>query len=629
MSFTSETVLSDTAPSPVAARPQAAAQPQPAAQGDGARINNFSLNIATVNGSGSQTSNGVLLRAFFKMGIPVNGKNLFPSNIQGLPTWYVIRLSKDGYLARRDPYEVAVCMNGRTAAEDMAKVAEGGIVIYDDSLPIAARRPDVTYYPVPVGKLVKEAGLPFELRDYVANMVYVGALVYLLGIEMAEIEAAVEWNFDGKRKPIELNMDMVRRAYDWAQANLVKTDPFRVERMTGFNENQILVDGNTAAALGTIFGGVTVVAWYPITPASSLPDALNKYLPKLRTDPETGRGNFAIVQAEDELAALGMVIGAGWAGARAMTATSGPGLDLMAEFAGLAYFAEVPAVVWDVQRIGPSTGLPTRTSQGDISAAYYLSHGDKRHPILFPADPKEAFEFGHVSLDLAERLQTLVLVLSDLDLGMNVWASDRFEYPERPLDRGKVLTVEQLKELGNSWGRYKDVDGDGIGWRTLPGTPHPAAAYFTRGTGHTEYATYSERPEDWENNLARLGRKFETARNLVPAPVVDEVEGAHIGIISVGSNHAAIVEARDLLRAAGVETSYLRIRALPINETVRAFLEKYDRIVVIENNYDGQLYQILAAEMLGCACKMASVSRSNGLSLSAAWIAEQVQKGLQ
>lgn len=597
----------------------------PAAQRP-AVVNNFSLNIATINGSGSQTSNGVLLRVFFKMGIPVNGKNLFPSNIQGLPTWYIIRLSKDGYLARKDSYEIVVCMNGRTVAEDMANVAEGGMVVYDDSLPIAARRPDVTYYAVPVNKMVKEANLPFELRDYIANMVYVGVLAHLLAIDMAEIEDAVSWNFDGKPKPIELNMSMVRRAYEWAVANLVKTDPYRVERMAGFNENKMLVDGNTAAALGTIFGGVSFVGWYPITPASSVVDALSKYLPKLRTDSETGKANFAVIQAEDELAALGMVVGAGWAGARAMTATSGPGLDLMGEIAGLAYFAEVPAVIWDVQRIGPSTGLPTRTCQGDILAAYYLSHGDKRHVLLFPADPKEAFEFGHVALDLADRLQTLVIVLSDLDLGMNVWASDKFEYPEKPLDRGKVLTVEQLKELHGTWGRYKDVDGDGIGWRTLPGTPLAAAAYFTRGTGHTEYATYSERPEDWEQNMDRLARKFDTARGLVPAPVLDGVKGARIGIISVGSNHPAIVEARDLLRAAGVESSYMRLRALPINDTVRAFLHGYDRIFVVENNHDGQLHQILLSEEPLCSGGLMSLARSNGLPLTAAWIAEQIQK---
>ena len=589
-------------------------------------VNNFSLSIATVNGSGSQTSNGVLLRTFFKMGIPVNGKNLFPSNIQGLPTWYVIRLSKDGYLARRDAYEVAVCMNNRTAAEDMAKVAEGGIVLYDDAISIAARRPDVTYYPLPVSKLVKEANVAFELRDYIANMAYVGALIHLLDIEMAEIEDAVSWNFDGKRKPIDLNMEMVRRSYAWAQANLTKTDPYRIERMHGFNENKILIDGNTAAALGTIWGGVTVVGWYPITPASSVVDALNKYLPKLRTDPETDKATFAVIQAEDELAAIGMVVGAGWAGARAMTSTSGPGLDLMAEFAGLAYFAEVPAVIWDVQRVGPSTGLPTRTSQADILSAYYLSHGDTRYPLLFPADPTECFEFGNAAFDLAERLQTLVMVLSDLDIGMNIWATDRFAYPEQPMDRGKVLDAEQLRALAGSWGRYKDVDGDGIGYRTLPGTPHPGAAYFTRGTGHTEAATYSERPEDWEANLDRLARKFETARGLVPGPVVDAVGNAHIGIISVGSNHPAIVEARDLLRADGIESSYMRLRALPINDTVREFMHGFEKVFVVENNHDGQLHQILLSEEPLCGGDLVSVARNNGLPLSAAWIAEKIQK---
>jgi 2-oxoglutarate ferredoxin oxidoreductase subunit alpha len=589
-------------------------------------VNDFSINIATVNGSGSQTSNGVLLRAFFKMGIPVNGKNLFPSNIQGLPTWYIIRLSKDGYLARKDAYEVAVCMNGRTVAEDMANVAPGGMVLYDDSLPIAARRSDVTYYGVPVGQLVKAANLPFELRDYIANMVYVGALAYLLHVDMAEIEAAVAWNFGGKPKPTELNMNMVRSAYEWCKANLTKTDPYRVATMTGFNEGKMLVDGNTAAALGSIFGGVQLVGWYPITPASSLVDALNKYLPQLRTDPDTGKATFAVIQAEDELAAMGMVVGAGWAGARAMTSTSGPGLDLMGEFVGLAYFAEVPSVIWDIQRIGPSTGLPTRTSQGDISAAYYLSHGDKRHVLLFPADPKECFEFGTTALDLAERLQTPVIVMSDLDLGMNVWASEPFEYPEKPLDRGKLLTEEDLRRLGGAWGRYKDVDGDGIGWRTLPGTNHHAAAYFTRGTGHNENASYSERPEDWERNLHRLARKFDTARELAPAPEVDEMPGAEVGIVSVGSNHPAIIEARDLLRQAGVQTSYMRLRGLPINQTVRDFIHRYSPCFVVENNHDGQLHQILLSEEPVCGGGLLSVARCNGWPLTAQWIAEAIQK---
>jgi len=597
-------------------------------------VDNFSINVATANGSGSQTSNGVLLRALFKMGIPVTGKNLFPSNIQGLPTWYIIRLSKDGYLAHRDPYEIAVCMNGASAAEDMAEVAPGGVVLYDDTLPVAARRPDVTYYPMPVSKMVKEANLPFELKDYIANMVYVGVLAHLLGIDMDEIEAAVSWHFGGKPKPIQLNMDMARRAYSWAQQSLTKQDPYRVEPMTGYNEGKLLIEGNTAAALGAIFGGVTVVAWYPITPASSLAEALNKYLPKLRAEPEDCDATFAIIQAEDELAAIGMVVGAGWAGARAMTSTSGPGLDLMAEFAGLAYFAEVPAVIWDVQRIGPSTGLPTRTSQGDIQAAYYLSHGDKRHPLLFPADPKECFEFGWLAFDLAERLQTLVLVLSDLDLGMNIWTGDPFEYPEKPMDRGKVLTAEDLQRLeaksravgGGVWARYKDVDGDGICYRTLPGTRHPRAAYFTRGTGHNENAGYSERPEDWEGNLNRLARKFDTARGLVPGPVMDLVDGARIGIVSVGTNDPAIQEARDMLRAGGIESAYMRLRALPINQTVRDFLHQYRRIFVVENNHDGQLQQILLSEEPICGGDLISVARCNGLPLTARWITDTIRQ---
>jgi 2-oxoglutarate/2-oxoacid ferredoxin oxidoreductase subunit alpha len=588
--------------------------------------NNFTLNIATVNGSGSQTSNGVLLRALFKMGIPVTGKNLFPSNIQGLPTWYIIRLSKDGYLAHRDPYEIAVCMNGRSFADDMAKVAPHGVVLYDEALPIPTRREDVTYYSLPVAQLVKEASVPFELRDYIANMVYVGALVHLLGIEMAEIEAALDWSFGGKRKPIELNMDMVRRAYDWSVENLPKQDRYRVSRMTGFNEGKVMIDGNTAGALGSIFGGVSFVAWYPITPASSLADGLNKYLPQLRTDPETKKATFAVIQAEDELAALGMVIGAGWAGARSMTSTSGPGLDLMSEFAGLSYFAEVPAVIWDVQRIGPSTGLPTRTNQGDIQSAYYMGHGDKCHVLLFPSNPTECFDFGVISFDLAERLQTLVIVMSDLDIGMNLWVTDEFAYPEQPMDRGKVLTAEDLTQLNGAWGRYKDVDGDGIGYRTLPGTEHPAAAYFTRGTGHDEYAHYSERPEDWEQNMDRLARKFETARALVPGPITDRREDAEIGIVSLGSNHPAVEEARDILRAQGIETSYMRLRALPINQDVRDYLHEYRRVFVIENNHAGQLHQILLAEEPICGGDLVSVARSNGLPLSAEWIAGEIAR---
>jgi 2-oxoglutarate ferredoxin oxidoreductase subunit alpha len=593
------------------------------------RINDFNIDVATVNGSGSQTSNMVLIRSLFKMGIPVTGKNFFPSNIQGMPTWYNVRLSRDGYLARRDGVEIVVCMNAATVADDMQKVTPGGIILYDDALPVAARRKDVTYFPMPVKDLVKEADLPFNLKDYIANMVYVGVLANLLDIELDEVHAALDWSFGGKRKPLELNYDMVMRGYNWAGQNVINDQPFRVQRMTGFNEGKVLVDGNTAAALGALYNGVNVVAWYPITPSSSVADAINTYAPKLRMDPDTGKATYAVIQAEDELAAIGMVVGASWAGARAMTATSGPGISLMAEFVGLAYYAEVPAVIWDIQRMGPSTGLPTRTSQGDILSTYYLSHGDTRHILLFPASPDECFDFAGTAFDLAERFQTPVFVLSDLDLGMNYWISDPFQYPEKPMDRGKVLSEADLEKIGASWGRYKDVDGDGIGYRTIPGTRNRFAAYFTRGSGHNEYAGYSERPDDWENNLARLTRKFETAREFLPAPIVDERDGATVGIITIGSNHPAVVEARDRLRAEGIETSYLRLRGLPIAHSVFDFMSKYERIFVVENNFDGQLFKVLVNAQPASAPKMVSAAKCNGLPLSARWITDTILSDLR
>ena len=594
-----------------------------------AAVNDFAINVATANGSGSQTSNGVLLRALFKMGIPINGKNLFPSNIQGLPTWYIIRLSKDGFLARREMTDIQVCMNGRTVAEDMERAVSGGIVLYDDSLPIANHRKDVTYYPMPVKDLVKEASLPHALRDYVANMVYVGVLAELLGIETSEIEAALLHHFEGKEKAAGLNMEMVDRAIAWAGGHVERHEGYRVERMKGFNEGKILVDGNTAGALGALAGGLSLASWYPITPSSSMAESVEKYAPALRTDEDTGKSTVAVIQAEDELAAMGMVVGAGWTGARAMTCTSGPGISLMAEFAGLAYFAEIPAVIWDIQRMGPSTGLPTRTSQGDIHAAYYLSHGDTRHVVLFPANPVECFEFGRVAFDLAEELQTLVIVLSDLDLGMNQHISEPFEYSDAPFKRGKVLSAEDLEERQGSWGRYMDVDGDGVAYRTLPGTKHNMAAYFTRGTGHNEYGYYSERPDDWEQNLERLKRKFETARQMAPKPIVDDVEGSEVGIISLGSNHEGVEEGRARLANAGLSTSYLRLRALPIDESVRSFIDRYRTIFVIEANSDGQLHSILTTEEPAQALKLNSIAKCDGLPLSARFISEQIQQALE
>ncbi len=455
-------------------------------------VNDFAIVAATVNGSGSQTANNTLIRAFFKMGIPVSGKNLFPSNIAGLPTWYTIRLSKHGYTARREGTEILVAFNPKTADDDLAALPPDGVCIYPNDLKFANRRDDVTYYPLPIKDLVKQSGADVKLRDYVANMAYVGALVELLDIDMEEIRAAIVRHFKGKAKPIDLNYGIVNAAATWVRENVTKTHPYRVERMDK-TDGLMMIEGNTAGALGALAGGVQVVAWYPITPSTSLVDSIDEYAPRLRRDPETGQTTCAVVQAEDELAAAGMVVGAGWASARAMTATSGPGLSLMSEFSGIAYFAEIPAVIWDIMRMGPSTGLPTRVSQGDVLAAYQLGHGDTRHVCLLPGSMRECFEFGQTAFDLAERLQTPVFVLSDLDLGMNLWMTEPFEYPTKPLDRGKVLDAETIKQF-QDWGRYKDVDGDGIAYRTLPGNTNPRAAYLARGTGHTEMGTYSERP---------------------------------------------------------------------------------------------------------------------------------------
>jgi len=599
---------------------QTAEQSAQAAEGSTV-VNDFQIIVATVNGTGSQTANSTLIRALFKMGIPINGKNIFPSNIQGLPTWFIIRLSKDGYTAWRETSEILVAMNQATITDDIRDLPAGGLCLYPEDWKIKQDRQDITYYSMPVKPLMDQAEIPASLKDYVVNMIYVGYLAHLLGVEQAAIEDALKYHFGGREKPIKMNMDMVNRAYEWAQANVPQSDRYRVEPMNA-TQGLILMDGNSAGALGAVFGGVTFAAWYPITPSTSLADALNDYLAELRRDPETGKATYAVVQAEDELAAVGMVLGAGWAGARAMTTTSGPGISLMTEFAGMAYFAEIPSVIWDIQRMGPSTGLPTRTSQGDIIAAYFCGHGDTQHVVLLPANLAEAFEFGWRSFDLAERLQTLVFVLSDLDLGMNLWMSPPFEYPDTNMDRGKVLSAEDLDRLGD-WGRYRDVDNDGIGWRTLPGTEHKNAAYFTRGSGHNENARYSEHPDDWANNMARLRRKFDTAKTLIPKPVVD-LQDSPIGLISYGTNDPAIVEGRDRLREQGIETDYLRVRALPLEDTTRTFIEAHDRVYVIENNFDGQMYKLLCMEYPQVAPKLVSLAFSNGLPLSGRWISETV-----
>jgi 2-oxoglutarate ferredoxin oxidoreductase subunit alpha len=585
-------------------------------------VNDFSIVVATANGTGSQTANLTLLRSFFKMGIPVNGKNIFPSNIQGLPTWYNIRVSHEGYVARRQTSEILVAFNLATVQEDIANLPPGGICVHNGDWRSVPQRDDITYYGIPVNRFVSKSGMKGKLRDYIANMVFVGGLAQLLDIPLEQIDDALDFNFKGRRKLVDSNMDMVRTAYEWTAENIVKVDPFRV---TPMNETagMIMMTGNEAAGLGAVYGGVTVVAWYPITPSTSIIDSINSYLPQLRKDPETGRKSYAVIQAEDELAAIGMLLGAGWAGARAMTATSGPGISLMAEFAGLGYFAEIPAVIWDVQRVGPSTGMPTRTGQGDISFVYTLGHGDTKNVILFPSTIKECFEFGTTSLNLADELQTPVFVLSDLDLGMNNWMSEPFTYPEEPIKRGKVLTAEEIDEKG--FARYKDIDGDGITYRTLPGTDHPQAAFFTRGTSHDEYAVYSEKPEAWVENMDRILRKFDTARKMVPGPVIDENQDAEIGIIAFGTTDFAIEEARDRLAAENLQTSYMRLRALPINDEVKNFVARHDRVYVVELNRDGQMHSILLTEMPEMAMKLISLAYLDGLSLTARWVQEAIE----
>jgi len=585
-------------------------------------INDFSITIGTVNGSGSQTANTTILRALFKMGIPVSGKNLFPSNIQGLPTWYTIRVNKDGFTSRRDEQEIVICMNPMSFEKDLANVCPGGAFYYDDQIKQPILRTDLSIYPMPIKELVKTADVSPNLRDYIANMIYVGVIAQTLGIDLSKIQAALDFHFKGKAKPIESNINMVKAGAEWAATNIKKTDPYFIEPMN-MNEGLIMADGNTAAALGAIYGGVQFAAWYPITPASSLAESLNEYLPKLRTSPE-GKHTYAVVQAEDELSAIGMAIGAGWAGLRSMTSTSGPGLSLMAEYAGMAYFAEVPVVIWDVQRIGPSTGLPTRTSQGDVTFVNFMGHGDTQHVILFPGSVSECFDFGVIALDLAERLQTPIFVLSDLDLGMNQWMTPAFKYPEKPLDRGKVLWEEDLEKLAGSWQRYGDIDQDGIPYRTIPGNRHPKSGYMTRGTGHDENARYSENPEVWEKNMTRLRKKYQTAGTYVPKPISDLSQKSEIGIITFGSNEAAVLEARTLLVQFGIKTDYLRIRALPFTSEVNDFIKTHKKVYVVETNHDGQLHQILKMDFPENARTFISISLDNGLALTAKWIETKI-----
>ena len=587
-------------------------------------VNDFSITVGTVNGSGSQTANTTILRSLFKMGIPVSGKNMFPSNIQGLPTWYTIRVNKDGFIARREEHEIVICINAQSFAQDLADVTPGGAFFYDDNIKLDVTRNDIIAYAMPVKELMREQNdVPSNLKSLVANMVYVGILAQIISIDFEKIKAALEFHFKGKQKPIDLNFNVVLAAAKWAKENLEKQDPYFAESMDK-TKGLIMTDGNTAGALGSIYGGVQFTAWYPITPASSLAEGIVEYLPQLRKR-EDGKNTYAVVQAEDELAAIGMTIGAGWAGLRAMTSTSGPGLSLMTEFAGLAYFGEVPIVVWDVQRVGPSTGLPTRTSQGDLTFTHYLGHGDTEQVILLPGTVNECFEFGWRAFDIAEHMQTPVFVLSDLELGMNQWMTEPFEYPDTSMDRGKVLWEEDLEKIKGDWGRYRDVDGDGIPYRTLPGNKHPASAYFMRGTGHTENARYSENSDIWMNMMNRIKKKYHNAAKFIPKPVIEKTKDATIGIIAYGSTEPAIREARHQLETeAGLKGDSMRIRGIPFTDEVNKFIESHKHNYVVELNRDGQMYQLLLVEYPQLADKLTSVALNDGLPATAKWVKESI-----
>jgi 2-oxoglutarate/2-oxoacid ferredoxin oxidoreductase subunit alpha len=593
-------------------------------------VNDFSIQIATVNGSGSQTANIVLLRSMLLSGVPASGKNMFPSNIAGLPTWYTIRVSKHGYIGRKKEVDFLIAMNAETAKEDVMTLEPGAAVVYDEPLKLNALRNDLVFYPAPFDALVKPVCPDAKLRRLVRNMIYDGILAKLLGIDLVLMEKALAKQLGKKAKAVTLNAGALKAGFDYAEANFTKQDPYVIEPMNA-TQGKILIEGNAAAAIGCMMAGVTVVAWYPITPSSSLCESLIGYMKKYRVDKETGKATFAIVQAEDEIASLGMVIGASWAGARSMTATAGPGISLMGEFAGLAYYAETPAVIFDVQRVGPSTGLPTRTAQGDLIQAAFLSHGDTKHIMLIPCSVEESYEMAMDAFDLAEQFQTPIFVMMDLDLGMNNWMSDGFKYPTRELNRGKMLTAEKLKELGDGWGRYKDVDGDGIPYRTVPGDGMPS--YFTRGSGHNAKGQYSERPDDYVENMDRLNRKFETARKHVPKPVVDQNAKAQIGFIAYGTSEYATQESRDQLRVeTKVETSYFRLRAYPFTEELAAFIDAHERVYIIEQNRDAQLLQLMKLEMTpDRQKKLRSVLHYNGLPIDARSITDDVlaQEGFE
>jgi 2-oxoglutarate ferredoxin oxidoreductase subunit alpha len=552
---------------------------------------------------------------------------MFPSNIAGLPTWFTIRASKKGYVGRRKEVDFLVAMNPETAQEDVMKLEPGAEVVYDEPLKLNELRSDLRFYPVAFDKLVAPVCPDAKLRKLVRNMIYDGVVAWILSVDMEEVQKALVKQF-GKRKAkaAELNWNAARAGYDFAAKTFARSGAYRVERMNA-TAGKIIIDGNSACALGAMFAGVTVVTWYPITPSSSLVESLIAYMRRFRTDPETGKATYAIVQAEDELASIGMALGAGWAGARSMTATAGPGISLMSEFIGLGYYAELPAVIYNVERVGPSTGLPTRTQQGDLLMIATLSHGDTKHPMFFPCSPEECFSMSIEAFDFAEKFQTPTFVMTDLDLGMNNWMADAFPYPEKPMDRGKVLTAEDIEKLGG-FARYRDVDGDGVGYRTLPGTQHRAAAYFTRGSGHNDKAQYTEREDDYIDNMDRLAHKFEVMRQHVPEPVEHVREGARIGFVAVGTSDYAVRESCDQLeREHGVAASYLRLKAYPFTEHLTDFIRRHDRVYVVDQNRDGQLLGLMRLEFdADLIAKLRSVRYYGGLPLDARTVTDEVVK---
>ena len=587
------------------------------------RVNDFAMKLANVNGTGSASANGLLMQAIFRMGIPVSGKNLFPSNIQGLPTWYEIRVNKDGYTARALDYDLIVAMNGQTYDRDVSEVRSGGYLMYDSTWPLdpALHRDDITLLGLPLAQMCNENFKDPRERVLMKNIAYAGALCASLDIDMDVVEQLLDEKFAGKKALRESNRRALRLGLEYARENFDPL-PFRLEKMNA-NRDKILIDGNTATALGCVYAGATVAAWYPITPSTSVMDAFKEFCERYRRDPETGKNNYAIIQAEDELAAIGMVIGASWTGARSFTSTSGPGISLMNELLGLAYYAEIPAVVMDIQRVGPSTGMPTRTQQGDLFECAYASHGDTKHILLFPANPVECFEFAVKAFDLAERFQTPVFMLSDLDIGMNDWVVPRLAWDDsyRP-DRGRVLDVDEVKQL-EKFLRYDNEDENAVAARTLPGVD-PKGSYFTRGSGHAKSGAYTEIPAEYREVVDRLLRKHKAAAKFVPSSIIQRMPGATIGIITLGGCDAAVREAVDRLPEYGIRADFLRIRGFPFDADAEAFLEDHDVYFVVEQNRDAQLRSLLLLETPVSKEKLRSVIVYGGFPLSASHVIEGI-----